>query len=85
MKHIDVKQHTQKYRDIAKQAAAGAYPNQKAARIGSVAGLGLGCVLLGVGAFGTLQGAIYGVGGLVAGSAACISNAINLIRIKKHA
>ncbi|KEI80171.1 hypothetical protein EXM30_13515 [Clostridium botulinum] len=83
MKNLDVKQHTKKYMDFAKKAGDGSFPNKKAAKVGSMVGLGIGGVLLGIGIYGISQSAVYGTGSLIVGAVAGISNCVNLKRIKR--
>ena len=46
-------------------------------------GLGIGGILLGVGVVGITQGAVYGIGSLIAGASTGLSNCYNLKRLKK--
>ncbi|APQ98650.1 hypothetical protein [Clostridium botulinum] len=83
MKNLDVKQHTKKCMDFAKKAGDGSSPSKEAAKVGSIVGLGIGGVLLGIGIYGISQSAVYGTGSLVVGAVAGISNCANLKRIKR--
>lgn len=82
MKNLNVKEHTDRYMKLAKTAGSGIFPNKRAAKIGSIIGLGIGGVLLCVGIYGFMQSAVFGVGSLVAGAVAIVSNAVNLKRIQ---
>ena len=84
MKIIDVREHTRKHMDLARRAAAGTYPSKKVAKAGSIAGLGIGAALLGVGVCGVLGNTAYGVGSIRAGAATVVSNCVNLRRIKNR-
>lgn len=81
MKKFNVKEHTNKYMKVAKEAAKGAYPNKKVARAGSKIGLGVGGALVCVGIYGLTQSAVFGIGSVTAGILTIVSNAINLKRI----
>ncbi|MCS4456031.1 hypothetical protein JTT00_18585 [Clostridium botulinum] len=83
MKNLDVKQHTKKCMDFAKKAGDGSFPSKEAAKVGSIVGIGIGGVLLGIGIYGISQSAVYGTGSLVVGAVAGISNCANLKRIKR--
>lgn len=83
MNFSEVKQHTRKYGELAKRAAGGAFPNKKAAQIGSLVGMGIGGALLGAGSYGMAKGAAFGIGCLIAGLITVGSNGINLKRIEK--
>ncbi|HDK7160287.1 TPA: hypothetical protein PTW06_002123 [Clostridium botulinum] len=83
MKNLDVKQHTKKCMDFAKKAGDGSFPNKEVAKVGSMVGLGIGGVLLGIGIYGISQSAVYGKGSLAVGVIAGISNCVNLKRIKR--
>ncbi|RUT54048.1 hypothetical protein NPD9_2609 [Clostridium botulinum] len=83
MKKLDVKQHTKKYMDFVKKAGNGSFPNKEVAKVGSMVGLGIGGVLLGIGIYGISQSAVYGTGSLIVGAVAGISNCANLKRIKR--
>lgn len=82
MKSFNVKEHTNKHMEFAKVAGKGIYPNKKAAKIGSIIGLGVGTALFCAGIYGLLQNAVFGTGSMTAGVLAIISNAVNLNRIK---
>ncbi|TGY41382.1 hypothetical protein E5347_12940 [Clostridium sartagoforme] len=82
MKTINLKEHNKKYMEISKKAAEGIYPSKKIAKIGSIAGLGIGGVLVIGGIYGLAQGAIFGIGTIIAGVVTGISNIINLKRIE---
>ena len=82
MKSIHAKEHTDKYRKIALDAAKGQYPNEKVAKVGSKVGLGIGGALCCAGIYGLSQSAIFGIGSLAAGGLTIASNMINLKRIK---
>ena len=83
MKRVDIREHTKKYNELAKKAGSGTYPNKDIAKVGSMVGLGIGGRLLGVGVVGITQGAVYGIGSLIAGAATGLSNCYNLKRLKK--
>lgn len=83
MKRVDIREHTKKYNDLAKKAASGTYPNKDIAKVGSMIGLGIGGILLGVGVIGIIQGSVYGIGSLIAGAATGLSNCYNLKRLKR--
>lgn len=82
MKTINLKEHNKKYIEISKKAAEGIYPSKKIAKIGSIAGLGIGGVLVIGGIYGLTQGAIFGIGTIIAGVVTGVSNIINLKRIE---
>lgn len=82
MKNFDVKEHTNKHMQFAKAAGKGSYPNKKVAEIGSKIGLGVGCALVCTGIYGLSQSTVVGIGSLIAGVLAIISNTINLKRVK---
>lgn len=82
MKTINLKEHNKKYIEISKKAAEGIYPSKKVAKIGSIAGLGIGGILVIGGIYGLTQGAIFGIGTIIAGVVTGISNIINLKRIE---
>ncbi|APF27635.1 hypothetical protein NPD7_2324 [Clostridium sporogenes] len=83
MKSLDVKQHTKKCIDFAKKAGDGSFSNKEVAKVGSIVGLGIGAVLLGVGIYGISQSTVYGTGSLAVGAVAGISNCATLKRIKR--
>ncbi|APH19905.1 hypothetical protein [Clostridium botulinum] len=83
MKNLDVKQHTKKCMDFAKKAGVGSFPNKEVAKVGSMVGVGIGAVLLGIGIYGISQSSVYGTGSLAVGAVAGISNCANLKRIKR--
>lgn len=82
MKKFDLKEHTSKYMQFAKAAGNGSYPNKRAATIGSKIGLGIGGALFCAGIYGLAQDAVFGIGSLLVGVLAIISNMLNLKRIK---
>lgn len=82
MKIINVKDHTNKYMEISRKAAKGVYPSKRIAKIGSIAGLGIGGALSLFGIYGIMNDASFGTGSLIAGAATGISNVVNLKRIK---
>ncbi|MBS5951587.1 MAG: hypothetical protein KIC47_14955 [Clostridium sp.] len=82
MKTINLKEHNKKYIEISKKAAEGIYPSKKVAKIGSIAGLGIGGILVIGGIYGLTQGAIFGTGTIIVGVVTGISNIINLKRIE---
>lgn len=82
MKNFNVKEHTNKYMVFAKTVGGGTFPNEKAAKIGSIIGLGVGGVLLLAGIYGFIQSIAFGVGSFAAGIVIIISNGINLKRMK---
>lgn len=82
MRTINLKEHNKKYVEISKKAAEGIYPSKKVAKIGSIAGLGIGGILVIVGIYGLTQEAVFGTGTIIAGIVTGISNIINLKRIK---
>lgn len=84
MKKFNVKEHTNKYMKVAKEAAKGAYPNKKVARAGSKIGLGVGGALVCVGIYGLTQSAVFGIGSFIAGVLTIISNIVNLRRISSR-
>ncbi|MCR1975349.1 hypothetical protein NSA52_14565 [Clostridium sporogenes] len=83
MKNLDVKQHTKKCMYFPKKAGDGYFPSKEVARVGSIVGIGIGGVLLGIGIYGISQSDVYGKGSLIAGFVAGISNCVNLKRIKR--
>lgn len=82
MKIINVKDHTNKYMEISRKAARGVYPSKRIAKIGSIAGLGIGGALTLLGVYGIINGEYFGTGSLIAGAVTSISNVFNLKRIK---
>lgn len=68
---------------FCKESRDGSFPSKEAAKVGSIVGLGIGGVLLGIGIYGISQSAVYGTGSLVVGAVAGISNCANLKRIKR--
>ncbi len=82
MKIINAKDHTNKYMEISKKAAEGIYPSKRIAKIGSIAGLCIGVVLALIGVYGIINSASFGTGSLIAGVVTCISNVVNLKRIR---
>jgi hypothetical protein len=84
LKKFDVKEHTKKYYEISKKAGNGTFPNKKIAKAGSVVGLGIGGVLIGVGIIGVATGSVYGLGACIAGITTGASNIYNLKRIKRN-
>lgn len=81
MKKFNVKEHTDKYMKLAKEAGKGTYPNKKVAKAGSIIGLGVGGALVCAGIYGLTQSAVFGIGSLIAGVLTIISNIINLRRM----
>lgn len=84
MKKFDIKEHTRRYIKFAKAAGDGSYPNKKAATIGSKIGLGVGGALFCAGIYGLAQSTVFGIGSLLAGILAIISNMLNLKRIQSN-
>ena len=82
MKTINLKEHNKKYIEISKKAAEGIYPTKKVAKIGSIAGLGIGGIFMLGGIYGLTQSTIFGTGTIIAGVVTGISNIINLKRIE---
>lgn len=82
MKIINVKDHTNKYMEISKKAAEGVYPSKRIAKLGSIAGLGIGGILTLLGIYGVINGKFLSTGSIIIGAATGISNVINLKRIK---
>lgn len=82
MKKFDVKEHTNKYMNMAKDARNGTYPDKRSAKIGSKIGLGIGVVLCCIGIYVMRKSTVGGMGSLVAGVLTIISNMINLKRLQ---
>ncbi|KYG34439.1 hypothetical protein [Alkalihalobacillus trypoxylicola] len=82
MKVINAKEHTKKYMDVSKKAAAGTYPTKRIAMIGSKVGIYIGVGLLGIGIYLLIIGHSFWIGSLTAGAVTLLSNFINLKRNK---
>lgn len=82
MKKFSLNEHNKKYMGLANQAAKGAYPSKKVAQVGSILGGILGVILILVGIVSSIGGYTWGIGSLIAGATTCISNFLNLKRLK---